>query len=714
MRILSVAANVALLFAASIILLAFPSNGTPDTSQHFGLGIFSLISALLLAVLMLVEFVSMLTISTSTAITVFIAMFLSVFAFFSPDMVFFYREIGWEKAEIVQEIASEIGFVGTELTFLIFFRQDYLQKKGQKLPLYPLFVAAAINIALYVLLFDSRARILGHFFFLFVAVVFYVITDVRCAILDADNAIFGFSAGIFFACAGLHTANSLCFAGILPYVNGLSVSYIWICILCFIGVYIAFFVMTDKKASKAEAFRQQNNQLKMKVLVGQMKPHFIFNALTKIKSMYHTNLQEGDSTLELFSDYMRESLSLLDNEIVSFETELQKLARYVDFINTGKKNPFNVIYNVDVTDFCLPAFSLQPFIENALKYSKVNEKQDGFIMISSEEVDGLIEVKITDNGNGFDTSQIKDGTHGINNSKERLRLLFDTEPVITSVVGKGTQVTIRLKKTKGGENRLKVIVVDDEMSALHAFLNEIIEEYDVDYKFYKDDAASVCKYVAENRVDAAFLDINMPKINGVELAEKLSDIAPSLKIVFTTGLSVTEEELPPVVRKHTVGFLYKPYNVAKLGILLSKIQNKKRVLKVEMFDSFDCFVDSNKIKFSSSKSKELFALLLAYNGKTLTMGDAIAHLWPDSTTDKGKILYRDAVWRLRKTLESVEIPCVEWQRAKLDIDKSLVSCDYWDYLLTGEGNCFGEFCKQYDWSVEFLAHLDSIRKKHTV
>lgn len=75
----------------------------------------------------------------------------------------------------------------------------------------------------------------------------------------------------------------------------------------------------------------------MKVLVAQMKPHFIFNALTKIKSMYHTNLQEGDSTLELFSDYMRESLSLLDNEIVSFETELQNLARYVDFINTGRK-----------------------------------------------------------------------------------------------------------------------------------------------------------------------------------------------------------------------------------------------------------------------------------------------------------------------------------------------------------------------------------------
>lgn len=59
---------------------------------------------------------------------------------------------------------------------------------------------------------------------------------------------------------------------------------------------------------------------------------------------------------------------------------------------------------------------------------------------------------------------------------------------------------------------MKIIVVDDEMSALHAFLNEIIEEQGVEYKFYRDDIAAVCKYTAENAVDAAFLDINMPKM----------------------------------------------------------------------------------------------------------------------------------------------------------------------------------------------------------
>lgn len=257
---------------------------------------------------------------------------------------------------------------------------------------------------------------------------------------------------------------------------------------------------------------------------------------------------------------------------------------------------------------------------------------------------------------------------------------------------------------------MKIIVVDDELSALHAFLNEIIDEQGVEYKFYRDDPAAVCRYVSENTIDAAFLDINMPGMNGIELAEKLTEISPTLKLVFITGLSISENDLPEPVRKHTSGILYKPYNLRKLSMLMALIKDNKRVLKAEMFDTFDCFADGNKVNFSSSKSKELFALLLAYNGKTLTMGDAIAHLWPDGDADKSKILYRDAVWRLRKTLEDIGINCVEWRRAALSVDKSLISCDYWDYLLTGKGNYCGEFCKLYDWSVYYLAQLDSIKK----
>lgn len=259
---------------------------------------------------------------------------------------------------------------------------------------------------------------------------------------------------------------------------------------------------------------------------------------------------------------------------------------------------------------------------------------------------------------------------------------------------------------------MKIIIVDDEITALQVFLSEIIEEQDIDYKFYRDDLEVICKCVANGNIDAAFLDIHMPSINGIDLAAKLIDIDPTLKLVFITGLSVTKDDLPENLRIHTLGFLYKPYDMTTLLKYLSLIKNKKRMLIAKMFDTFDCFIDGKKVEFSSTKSKELFALLLTYNGRTLTMTDAISQLWPDSAIEKSKILYRDAVWRLRKTLQEIDLPCIESRRAMLLLDKSYIECDYWNFLLTGKGNYRGEFCKTYDWSIYYLAELDE--KKRSV
>lgn len=185
----------------------------------------------------------------------------------------------------------------------------------------------------------------------------------------------------------------------------------------------------------------------MRVLTEQIKPHFIFNALTTIKSSYHGNLTAGDNALELFSEYIRKSLSLIDNEVMPFEQELKNISHYIDFINACKPRPFCVIYNIDVTDFSVPAFSLQPFVENALKYSKVNEKDGGYIMISTSSEGEFVKISIADNGVGFDSSQLKEGAHGINNCKERFRLLFNTEPVISSIVSVGTEIIITIRRT---------------------------------------------------------------------------------------------------------------------------------------------------------------------------------------------------------------------------------------------------------------------------
>lgn len=254
---------------------------------------------------------------------------------------------------------------------------------------------------------------------------------------------------------------------------------------------------------------------------------------------------------------------------------------------------------------------------------------------------------------------------------------------------------------------MKIVVVDDEMYALQSFLSEIID-VDVDCKFFKDDETAVLDYVAKNNVDAVFTDVGMPNVNGLTLAEKLIDVRHDIMIVFITGMSLNMSDLNDKVRANTLGFLYKPYNADKLKDYLNVINKRTPQLYITMFDGFDCFVDGKLVMFSSSKSKELLALLIAYNGASITMTDAINHLWPNSTVEKAKILYRNAVFRLRKTLSDIGVTCVGFGRALLTLDKTHIRCDYWDYLLTGEGNYRGEFCKSYDWSIEYLPILDKI------
>ncbi len=254
---------------------------------------------------------------------------------------------------------------------------------------------------------------------------------------------------------------------------------------------------------------------------------------------------------------------------------------------------------------------------------------------------------------------------------------------------------------------MKIIVVDDELHALHDFLSSIIGEEEIEYRFFRDDEETILRYAQDNEIDGAFLDINMVQVNGFELARKLLHVCPELKISFITGLLIEERDIPADIAPHTVSVIHKPYRHEDLGEALRLFGNRHPVLQVKMLGEFDCFLNGKVLLFSSSKSKELFALLLANNGKSVTMDHVIAALYPEKTLDKAKILYRDAVWRLRKTLEEARVECVTFQRALLLLDKSFIKADYYD-LLAGKNVYYGgSFLPEYPWAAPFKAELDT-------
>ena len=250
---------------------------------------------------------------------------------------------------------------------------------------------------------------------------------------------------------------------------------------------------------------------------------------------------------------------------------------------------------------------------------------------------------------------------------------------------------------------MEIIIIDDEIVALQYFLKEIVNlDHDINYKFFSNDTTKIFSYLKTHNVEVAFLDINMPNINGFEIAERINLFYPNIQFIFITGLDIDISSLPPKIRNNTIGILNKPYSTNSLNKIFNKLKNIAPVMEVKALGTFDVFIKGKPIIFSSSKSKELFALLIMLNGKTLSMELALSYLWPNKEVDKAKILYRDSVWRLRAVLKDYEFECVDFQRALIILNKTNIKCDYWDYLNGSEIPGIEQgFCNNYSWADKF-------------
>ena len=62
---------------------------------------------------------------------------------------------------------------------------------------------------------------------------------------------------------------------------------------------------------------------------------------------------------------------------------------------------------------------------------------------------------------------------------------------------------------------MEILIIDDELNSLHLFLDTVINKTDISYKFFNDEYKNVLDYLKEHKVQGVFLDINMPRINGL-------------------------------------------------------------------------------------------------------------------------------------------------------------------------------------------------------
>lgn len=205
-----------------------------------------------------------------------------------------------------------------------------------------------------------------------------------------------------------------------------------------------------KEAIRYQQIQKELYEAKVSVMVSQIQPHFMYNALSSIAMMCTLDPETAQDATVTFADYLRGNMdSLKQTAPVPFETELEHLKKYLYIEKLRFADLLTIEYDIQATGFQLPLLSIQPLVENAVKHGVGMTEDGGTVKISTRETDSAYEVIIEDNGVGFDVNaQKNDGrSHiGMENTKRRLRDMCGGEVIITSVIGKGTTAKVILPK----------------------------------------------------------------------------------------------------------------------------------------------------------------------------------------------------------------------------------------------------------------------------
>ena len=214
-------------------------------------------------------------------------------------------------------------------------------------------------------------------------------------------------------------------------------------------------MVLDLRKQYLEAIRYQQMQkelyeAKVAVMTSQIRPHFMYNALTSIAMMCELDPKTAKQATITFAKYLRGNMdSLKQTAPVPFTQELEHLKKYLYIEKLRFDDLLKIEYDIQATDFVLPLLSIQPLVENAVKHGVGMKEDGGTVKISTRETETAYEVVIEDDGVGFDVNEQKDDgrSHvGMENTKKRLRDMCGGEVKITSVIGKGTTAIVVLPK----------------------------------------------------------------------------------------------------------------------------------------------------------------------------------------------------------------------------------------------------------------------------
>lgn len=218
--------------------------------------------------------------------------------------------------------------------------------------------------------------------------------------------------------------------------------------------------------------------------------------------------------------------------------------------------------------------------------------------------------------------------------------------------------------------KLIAITIDDEHPN-HILLKRVIDQngqVEVVKQFTHPKTA--LEKISEIKPDVAFVDIEMPDMNGLELAEKILAIHGKTHIIFVTAYSQYAIE---AFKVNALDYILKPVDAQEMNRVIRKIMDrtsqqrpesanknqeimhKGRILCIGEFEVYGK-LSNQKVHWMTSKVEELLAYLVIHLGKPIDKWKLCDLLWPNLDPDRAKTNLHTSIYRLKKTIANEQVP----------------------------------------------------------
>jgi len=209
------------------------------------------------------------------------------------------------------------------------------------------------------------------------------------------------------------------------------------------GVPIIYFFVSREQLQKSEnrvreekikrlTLEKEAAMTSLRLLQAQIEPHFLFNTLANVISLFEVDTTKARQMLIHLNHYLRISLDRTRKEMITLDKELGLVRHYLDIfkIRMGDRLSFEIQDHTQGICVPFPPLIIQPLVENAIKYGIEPEIEGGTIFIECTIENQRLSIVVADTGKGIDPNLNQTGI-GINNISQRLEAIYGNQAALT-------------------------------------------------------------------------------------------------------------------------------------------------------------------------------------------------------------------------------------------------------------------------------------------